>query len=691
MAKGGYVGKILYVNLTTGKTEEIPTKQYQSWGGGHGIGAALFWDRVKDKTIDGFHPDNLVSFTTSPMSGTGVPSASGRTEITGIGVQAYPGDWLTRSNFGGRWSAMLKYAGFDGIAVQGRADKPVWINIVNGKVTIESAEDLWGLNTHETQEEIWKLVQGDKDNRDWFDIGKSRDDGRTTQKPAVVCIGPAGENKNRNACVLHDAGNAGGQGGFGGVLGAKNLKAISVLGNGSVPIADPAALLELRQEIKDKFGYNVDDPKREAPIPGIPMYGHTTNEPGYAGMLWTSDEPQRPQGCQGCFKNCRRNFASGKGNGDICVESLWSGLAMAGNVQGGLAAATLLDQLGLNAYDLGNGRPYLYALYKQGILGPGKQIESNLPWDKWDTLEWIEAFLTCLAEGTDIGADLKEGFARAAVKWGRWEEDTNRGLLTCPQWGYGEHYDPRLEVEWSYGSLFGDRDINEHGVNWHVHWMPLIGGVFGEAPAMTAEEITKHIAEATGVGDPKGWDYSPEGIYSDAKLKAVSWHRHYTRFWLQSMLMCDWAWPQLASYNTEDGKGATPDYEVKLYKAVTGEDLTYEQSLELGQKIWNLGRAIWTLQGRTREMEVFTGYVYDVPTSVPYPLPVFKDGAWTYDVCLGRTLDREKFEGVKDRFYKLEGWDTKTGWPTRAGLEKLGLSNVADELEKHGKLGGNPS
>ena len=75
----------------------------------------------------------------------------------------------------------------------------------------------------------------------------------------MACIGPAGENLARQAIVLHDAGNGAGQGGMGAVMGSKNLKAISVLGTGSVPVADPAALLKIREEIKEKFAYNVDD------------------------------------------------------------------------------------------------------------------------------------------------------------------------------------------------------------------------------------------------------------------------------------------------------------------------------------------------------------------------------------------------------------------------------------------------
>lgn len=685
MATGGYVGKILYVNLTDRSIEEIPTKKYEQWGGGHGMGSALFWDRVKDKSIDGFHEDNLVALMTSPLSGTLAPSASGRTEVTGIGVQQYPVGWFTRSGFGGRFSGMIKYAGFDGIAVQGKSKKPVWINIVNGKVTIEDAEGLWGLDTHETQEEIWKTVTGSDDLRDWWGVGEKRDGGRSMQKPAVVCIGPAGENLARQAILLHDAGNASGQCGFGAVFGSKNLKAISVMGTGSIPVADPAALVDIRLDIQKKFGYNVDDPTLEAPVPGVNMYGVMTGAPGYATLLWSPNEPARPQGCLGCFKNCRYNLASSNGNGDICVEGLY--WMASGDQSEQLKATDLLDRMGLNVYDV-MAHNYLQSLYKMGVLGKGKQIDTDLPFDKYETYEFIEKYTEAIAYRKGIGDDLAEGITYAAVKWGRYEEDTNTGLLNRPNWGFMEHYDPRLEVEWSYGTIFGDRDINEHGVNWHVHWMPLVTGAVGQDPLISAEDLTKYLAEATGVGDPDGWDYSEEGIYGDAKLKAVAWHRHYTRFWIQSMLLCDWAWPMLVTYNNgDDHKGATPDYEPRLYKAVTGKDLDYKESLELGRKIWNLDKAIWTLQGRHRDQEVFTGYVYDVPTTVPYPLPIKKDGAWTYDINLGRTLDRDKFEDVKDRFYALEGWDKKTGWPTRKGLADLGLDDVADELEKKKKLG----
>ena len=97
----GYTGKILRVDLTDRKISTIDTGDYEEWGGGHGMGAAIFWDLCKDKTIDGFDPRNIITIMSSPLSGTLVPGVSGRSEVQGIGVQQYPINWFTRSNFGG--------------------------------------------------------------------------------------------------------------------------------------------------------------------------------------------------------------------------------------------------------------------------------------------------------------------------------------------------------------------------------------------------------------------------------------------------------------------------------------------------------------------------------------------------------------------------------------------------------------
>jgi hypothetical protein len=108
--------------------------------------------------------------------------------------------------------------------------------------------------------------------------------------------------------------------------------------------------------------------------------------------------------------------------------------------------------------------------------------------------------------------------------------------------------------------------------------------------------------------------------------------------------------------------------------------------MELGRKIWNLDNAIWTLQGRHRDHVHFADYVYtrkmtDGDSNASHWVPGKINGQWKYFNAVNRSVDRDKFEEFKTRFYTLEGWDTETGHPTRSTLEGLGLKAVADELE----------
>ncbi|MHB0975798.1 MAG: aldehyde ferredoxin oxidoreductase N-terminal domain-containing protein [Candidatus Aquicultorales bacterium] len=685
----GYAGKILRINLSDKSIGTINTKDYEQWGGGHGMGSAIFFDLCKDKTIDGYDPKNVVTLFPGNFAGTNVPAASSRTEVQGIGIHGWPTGWFTRSNFGGRWGAMLKFAGWDGVVIEGKADKPVWINVINDKVSIEDAGSLWGMDAWASQEEIWRMVSGSSDLRDWTSLnrgalGGGRDVGRTTQKPAVVTIGLAGEKQARVAALVHDAGNGAGQGGFGGIFGAKNLKAISVWGSGNVEVANPKALIDARMWIARDHHYNVDNPRKESPKDNNPFYGGVNHSPGYGwDLIGKFDEPSRPQGCTGCFINCRARTASSVANESQCVEGLWYSAAKTRGEYH--RAVDLTQKLGINAYQvIQNG--WLNNLYKMGELGPGKRIPSDLPLDKYGTFEWAEALCDAIANQTDIGKDLANGMVRAAEAWGRLD-DLKTGLLAYPQWGYTEHYDPRLETDWSYGSLFGDRDINEHDFNWPVHWNATMTAAVNEDPTMTAEELVNLMAEkCPPFNDPMMFDYSKEGIYSEGRLKAVQWLRRYTRFWKQSAGLCDWQWASFVDVNAPDQKGFTPEAEPKFWEAVTGNKMSFEEGLELGQKIWNLDRSIWVLQGRHRDQEVYSEYVYTVPTKNPYFLTIYEGGEWKYDTCIGRVLERDKFEDFKTRFYKAEGWDESTGWPTKDTLSKLGLDNVASELSEAGKL-----
>lgn len=146
----GYAGKILLVNLTAKSTSTIDTAKYDEFAGGVGMGAAIFWDLAVTPgdwdLQDAFDPRNVISLMTGPLAATGAPG-SGRTSVCSIAPETFPTPLFHRSSLGGRFGTMLKQAGWDGVVVQGKADRPVWINIINDKVTVEDAKLLWGLNT----------------------------------------------------------------------------------------------------------------------------------------------------------------------------------------------------------------------------------------------------------------------------------------------------------------------------------------------------------------------------------------------------------------------------------------------------------------------------------------------------------------------------------------------------------------
>lgn len=718
----GYVGKIARINLTTRQVSLIDTRNYEQWGGGHGIGSALFFDIVvKEKKanleqIDGFHPDNVVTIMTSPMSATGVPSATARTEVQGIGVHAYPIGWFTRSMIGGRIGPMLKFAGYDGIAIEGASSQPVWIDIRDSAINIRPCNDLglWRMDTVETQKAIHAYVAGSQEYGSW--ISPAGTSARTTQRPAVITIGRAGENRCRMACLMTDYGYAAGAGGFGAVFGAKNLKAVSVVGTGSVPVADPARLIAERiANIRD-YGCDVANYSpldratilRHNMLPGAAeAYGKTPTKWDNGSSL--RQEDKRPASCMGCYAGCRGRYKSGKANEVHCAGTYFYGQADDRNTQ--VEATDLINRYGFNTFDFYQGVPYLKALADKGIIGPaGSEIETDLDFSQFGSLAFAQRLLETIAErDTPFGDALAEGFARAVERWGRMEDigdasEADQSHIQLPYWGLPEHhYDARAQLDYGFGTILGDREICEHlftAVYWDWRQTDRLANQFPrpynasalQSATLLAEKMLPHATDyyASTEEAMQMLDYSTPNMYSEHIARLVSWHRHFTRFWMASMLYCDWRYPDIINSKRADKKGASFTMEEIFFKAVTGKDFTFLDGMAIGRKIWNLDNVIWTLQGRHRDMVHFAGYIYQEDFKDIYKMTTYEPDAnpqWEYRQVGGRHLDRNEFEGFKTRFYDLEGWDPSTGWPTESTLSLLGLGDAVEALAYWGKLG----
>ncbi len=673
----GYVGKILRINLTNRSTSALDTEQYEEYGGGNGMGSALFWEFCRDKTVSGFHPDNVVTVMTGPLTGTLTPGA-GRMELCGIGVLSYPVEWFSRGNIGGFFGTMLKYAGWDGIVIEGKADRPVWVNIINNRVTVEDASDLWGQDIIATQDEIWRRVTGRASFGEWLSLGEAQ----TTQGPSVLCIGRGGESLSRMGTIQSGNGMAAACSGFGGVWGSKNMKAVSVLGTGGIKVADLKSLLAAREWL----GGIIEE------RPAVKEAGRQTS-------------------CAGCFQKCKARSQSGAYNDAQCLDTMY----VTDVTPSGKTGSDIIQIYGLNMHDMATlpftDGSYIHKLYQAGVLGPGKAIDSApLPMERYGEAAFVEALCQAMADRKGIGADLAEGLMRAAEKWGRLEQDLATGLLNKSQWGYTWHWSLPF-VEQAYGSLMGERDINEHAFSSIRTWAQVNSIGYDRLPVeKVVELLTKKLIPYSD--DPLMLDYGWQGadgsnmnqalttgIYSEHKAKFVAWHRHYTRFWEQSVLYCDWMWPVFFSPKTADLSGISPESEPRFFSAVTGRNLSFADGMEIGRKIWNLNRAIWALQGRHRDLENFAEFMYTPAGSLGGhlhtalsdkdnpPMPVYENGKWGMATLEDMYLDKAGVEQWKTNFYRFEGWDPATGWPTRNTLEELGLKQVADTLESAGRLG----
>ena len=388
---------------------------------------------------------------TGPLAATGAPGR-GRTSVCAIAPEPFPTPLFHRTSLGGRFGTMLKQAGWDGVVVQGKADRPVWINIINDKVTIEDAKQLWGLNTFETQGQILSAVAGrTRFGEEWHKVG----DAYTTARPQIVCIGPVGESMSRVASLIHGSGVSARTGGFGGVFGSKNLKAISVIGTGSIQAADPKGIVDLRIEHMQKYGRGMVSGRR------ILLHAVRQSRSEEKLLLWRRIHVRGSVLVHG-RSDGRRRHSYQMGNlhmvHEIRRRHECENAQRPGTVQG------------IVPMEPGMGW-YIKYLYELGVLGPGKKIESHpLPMDQWDKLNFREAFCDAIARKVGIGADLAEGILEAAKKWGRLEEDLNSGALRLPAYGASWHHS-LPGVDWAYSYIFMSGDPM-----WHGFFTSLSGG-----------------------------------------------------------------------------------------------------------------------------------------------------------------------------------------------------------------------
>jgi aldehyde:ferredoxin oxidoreductase len=656
----GWTGKILRVDLTNRQvTTEDDTDYADKFIGGIGFGAKVFWEEVPP-SVKAFDPENKLAFMCGPATGSAAPS-SGRVEIFGIAPQGYPHEHFSRSGVGGRWGDELKYAGYDGLIVEGEADKPVYLWIQDDKVEFRDAADIWGQGSFNTFEMIEHELGGDV---------------------PIAAIGQAGENLVRIATIQMDLGNAAGQGGFGAVMGSKNLKAIAVRGSGRVTMAEPEKILDLWKGIQSfhgaeykitpealaKYGSKHISCGANCPIACVSGYTHVPSPTG--GLL------QGWEHCAGFWmatpktletQTLLRNLANDLGlNEWECVYGLVQWAQYCAN-------AGYLP-------DIGGTAPTVVP--QDARAHPGQNPVVCCP---DNTLESFVAIMKAIAfRDGDVGDTLAEGLGRA-----------------CDQFGFGREFMEAITYKDGYPDHCGSRWKHNHPFPFWV-WTALTYGVDYRDTSDDHGHALMHLDSYCAEYRQEGglsWDQvnevarhiwdsgpcmAPETGY-DNKAKPAFWVQRDAKFW-NSLIVCDSVFPMQFSLNdgglarVKTPAGETyegPDLTWVLYNYVTGQSIDAEERLKIGERIWNLERAIMVREGRTRKPADW--YINSDESVIPYFVK------WG-DVRDGIHGDADELKRVFDEYYALVGWDLETGWPTREKYEELGLKDVADELESLDKL-----
>lgn len=410
----GWAGTILRVNLSEGtiQKEALNRNDAKLYLGGRGLATKIMIDEV-DPQVDPLSPENKLIFMTGPLTGT-MAASPGRYMV--ISKAPLTGT-IGCANSGGHFGPELKFAGYDGIIFEGKAEKPVYLWINDDEVELRSAEHLWGKDVFETTDQVLE---------------------ETAEDARVACIGPAGEKGVLFATVMNDKNRAAGRTGMGAVMGSKNLKAIVVRGTKSVEVADPEKFKEVSTDARRKL--------KEHPVTGegLPTYGtgvlvNILNEMGalptrnwrdggifekaedISGEALTEKYLVRNKGCFGCSIGCGRltKIPEGKfksfGEGPE-YEAEWSYGAACG--VGDLAAICkanfLCNELGLDPITMGATIACAMEMYEKGILTK-EEVGRELNFGDADAIVELTR-MTGLREG--FGDKLALGSYRLAEKYG---------------------------------------------------------------------------------------------------------------------------------------------------------------------------------------------------------------------------------------------------------------------------------
>ncbi len=536
----GWWGKALWIDLTREEVKiwEYPKELAQDFVGGRGFAIKILWDFLEPGT-DPLSPQNLVVLAVGPV--TGLCACSGKMVIASKSpLTGGYGD----GNIGS-WAAIhLKRAGIDAVIITGRAKKPSYIYIENGKAHILSAEGLWGLSTFETERKL-REVHGK-------DVG-------------ILTIGPAGENLVKIANVISQEGRAGGRPGLGAVLGSKNIKAVVIRGDLEVPVADANEVRKLFVEASTKLrsspGYGmwlrqgtmatIEWSQNASVLPTMNfregVFDEWRNIDGYAMEAMKVAKRSCPQ----CVMPCGNVVLDAEGK---YAEVDYENVAMLGSNIGlghlGKVAVLnrLADELGIDTISLGNVLGFAIEASQKGLLKDEKL--------EWGDFNKMRELVTDIAYRRGIGNLLAEGVKRVSEKIGGKE--------------FAMHV-KGLEIS-----------------AYDCHAAP------GMALAYATSPIGAHHKDAWVIS----WEIRTDRFgYTREKVEKVIELQRIRGGFFESLVACRLPWVEL---------GLELDLYLRVFKAVTGVSIDMNYVYNVADRIYTLIRAFWIREHGTwsRDMDM---------------------------------------------------------------------------------------
>jgi len=627
----GWNKKVLKVNLTIGNisTKSISEEVLKNYLGGRGINIKALYDTT-NKNTDPLGPDSPLIFGTGSLTGTIVPSSgrhniTARSPLTGI---------LGDSNSGGFWGAELKQAGYDQIIITGKAERPVYLKIINEKVEICNAEHLWGKNVWETE----KLIKEELEDND----------------VQIASIGQAGENLVKISGIMNNLSRAAGRTGMGAVMGSKKLKAVVVRGNKGIGVYD---LKRFSESVEEMIKNIYSSPYYEARSSyGTTMLVELNNRLGnlpfrnsqgsyykdaekISGELLYDKHVTKLKACFSCPVHCSRYykvksgpFAGTQGEGPE-YETLVSFGSRCdnNNLESILYINNLCNQYGLDTISTGGVISFAMECYEKGLIKKENANDLDLSWGNYqsiiDLVEKISIHEQIAQIGKEIPQKLLQNLGSILA------EGVKKATQYIPNSG---HY--ALEIKGLEVAAQGVRGIKAMGLGWavssrgadHLRAFPIAESLWSEKDA---EEIfgTKDAANR----------FAYKG-----KAKLVKWTEEFSAI-TDCLEMCKIvAMPLKLSMSSF----------AEITSALTGIKFSEQDLFTIGERIVNLERIYNLKMGLTYKED-------RIPDR--YRLEPVPEGN-----SKGETLDLDK---MLPEYYQLRGWNEK-GIPSRNKLDELGLS-----------------